>query len=323
MLDLRDVALLDRPKAESALGRFRFQVLDDPSSPAFDRAYAMLDGFFGPRGELEERAALARFTAEQLIRYGPGLEGHYRLVAAWEGDELAGVRDCYIDIDVDNRVCVVALSHAFIAPRWRRSGLGALFRALPVTLARRIVGERLNAPERVPILIAAEMEPADPSQPDTIVRLMAYGRSGFGVLDPRRLPYSQPDFREEVVSASRHTGIALLPVVRWVDHPQADRVPVAYAAAFPRLFHVCHRMYLPHWRVDPSEAHALSTLGRSTEAVPLLPLPTGPEQLELLVPLLRGAVLPLYPPGLRGPDAEFRSPEEDLLTLRARWGAAA
>lgn len=323
MLDLADVAALDRLKAAEAFERYRLQVLDDPTQPAFDRAYEMLESFFGPRGELEDRSALARFARERIIHYGPGMEGHYRILAAWEGDTLVGVRDCYVDLDIYGRFCVVALSHAFIAPDHRRSGLGAVFRAVPVTLARQTVAERFVNPGSVPIVIAAEMEPADPENPDTIIRLMAYGRSGFKVLDPRRLPYSQPDFREEEVLKSGHTAIPLMAVVRWVDHPEAEAMPPRLAAAFPRLFHVCHRMYLPAWRVDPSEAHALGALARSDADVPMLPLPTGPEQLELLAPLLRGAVMPHYPPGLRGPEPGFGRVEDEMRALRTRWSAAA
>lgn len=323
MLDLRDVALLDRPKAADAFGRYRLQILDDPTDPSFDLAYEMLASFFGPRGELEERVSLARFASERIIHYGPGLEGHYRLLSAWQGDTLVGVRDFYVDLDIYNRACLVALSHAYITPEHRRSGLAALFRALPATLARQTVSERFVNPDTVPIVIAAEMEPADPDNPDTIIRLMAYGRSGFKALDPSRLPYSQPDFRDEVVVDGGHTAIALIPVVRWVDHPEATTMPIRLAAAFPHLFHVCHRMYLPSWRVDPSEAHALSALNRSDAEVPILPLPTCVAELDLVAPLLRGTFLSHYPPALRGTDEALRSQEEEMATLRQRWVVAA
>lgn len=319
MFDLRDVADLDRAKAASAASQFRLQILDDPDSAAFDQAYRMLDEFFGPRGELEDRGALARFARDGCIPYGQRVEGNYRMVAAWDGDTLAGVRDCYVDIDPKAGVCLTALSHALIAPEYRRSGLGAMFRAFPVTLARRITEERLGPHHGLPILIAAEMEPADPENVDTIVRLVAYGRSGFRVMDPRRVPYSQPDFRDLAAIGATHTALPLLPVVRWVDHADATAVPAWMAAAYPRLFHMAHYLYLPFDRVQPSEMHALETLSRSTEEVALLPLPTGFDQVSLLAPLLRGEVLPLYPEPLRGPEPTFNPPAEDLARLLERW----
>lgn len=323
VLDPRDVPVLDRPKAESALQRFRIQVVDDPTDPAFDAAYSMLHEFFAPRGELEDREALARFTRERVIHYAPGMEGHYRLIVAWDGDDLAGVRDCYVDLDLPNRLCLAALAHTLVAPRFRRTGLAAVFRALPATLAREAVAERYEDPGSVPILIAAEMEPVELDNLDTVVRLLAYGRSGFKVLDPARVPYSQPDFRDDVVSREGRTGIPLLAVVRWLDHPEATHVPVALAAAFPRLFHVCHRLYLPAWRVDPSEAHALAAIFSSADDVPLLALPTSPGHLESLAPLMREAVLRCYPPVLCGPELGLPAQDQVMGPLRLNFGGAA
>ena len=97
--------------------------------------------------------------------------------------------------------------------------------------------------------------------------------------------------------------------------------PADLAAAFPELFHVCHRFYLPASRVDPSERHALSTLRRDPGDVPLLPLPSGLDELQYLRPLLRAEVLKLYPKELRGPGsgAQARDPEEEWAKLVRAW----
>jgi hypothetical protein len=289
-VDPADIAPADRGKALAAADALTVREIRDPDDPAFDAAYDLLDAFFGPIGELEDRAVLARFTRERTLHYGPGLWGTYHLVGAWHGAELVGVRDCYVDIDESLGVCLVALSHSFVVPAWRRSGLGALFRALPVALARE-AGPR-------PTILAAEMELVEPSRPETVVRLVAYGRSGFGVFDPGRFQYSQPDFRAP--PGASHTAIPMLGVVRLLGLGPSEVTPDV-AAAFPRLFHVCHRMYLPPSRVDPSEHHALDTLASSTAPVRVLALPTGMTDEAALAPLLRSAVLGRYPVGLRGP----------------------
>lgn len=299
------------------MSRLRLEEVRDPRGASFDQCFAMLEAFFGPRGEMEERAALERFVAERVIAYGDGLEGTYHLVGAWAGDELVGVRDCYVDLDRQNGFSIVALSHAYVAPAWRRSGLGAILRALPVTLARAVQNERLG--RVVPTLVAAEMEPVDPDNPDTIIRLIAYGRSGFSVLDPQRFRYSQPDFRCEAGAA--HTGIALLGVVRPLGLPEGP-LPVELCAAYPTLFHACHRMYLPTTQVDPSSSHAFGTLAASVEPVRLLPLPTERGDLSSLAPLVRGAILPLYPRGLWGSSGEFGLAEEEFFRVE-EWGRAA
>lgn len=291
-LEPTDLAPLERAKGLAAAARVRLEEVRDPDGATFDAAYRLLDGFFGPLGELEDRDVLARFVRERRLVYGEGLEGTYHLVAAWEGDRLVGVRDCYVDVDHGRGLCLVALSHSLVVEDRRRSGLGALLRAIPFAIARR---ELQGA---FPVLVAAEMEPVDPARPDTVVRLVAYGRSGFSVLDPQRFRYSQPDFRAG--PSARHTGLPLLGVVRTVGLPE-DALPPDLVAVFPRLFHTVHRMYLPRERVDPSEQHALATLAASPDPVRLLPLPTGPDTLDRLEPLRRERVAPLYPIGLRGP----------------------
>lgn len=313
-IDPADLSPIDRPKAVPALQRYRLSRVTDPDGPDFDAAYAMLASFFLEHGELEERGALADFVRQGVLPFGPGLEGHYSLIVAREGDRLAGVRGCYVDLDLEREICVVALSHSFVAPEDRRGGLAALLRTVPLGLAREVALARFGRP--VPTLVVAEMEAVDPEIPATLIRLLAYGRSGFSVMDPRRLPYSQPEFRD--LPDAPWTALPFLGVVRTES---AAEVPLELAAAFPRLFHACHRLYLPRTKVDPSEAHALSALHRSADPVPLLPLPQSMQELERLAPLLIGSVLPLYPPSLRGPRPGFGDPVEELQRLRARWSS--
>ncbi len=295
LLDPADLSAADRDKALAAAARLRVAEIRDADSPEFHAAYDLLDGFFGPLGELEDREVLARFVRERVLDYGGGAEGTYHLVGAWDGLRLVGVRDCYVDVDPLLGLSLVALSHSLVVPEWRRSGLAAVFRALPMTLARAAHRERYG--RRFPTMVAAEMEPVSAEVPESTVRLVAYGKSGFSVLDPERFRYSQPDFRAGAGAA--HTGIAMLGVVRGFDLPD-DAWPVEVAELYPRLFHACHRSYLDASRVDPSENFAISTLRSSPEPVRLLPLPTGRDNLQHLEPLSRDRVHALYPVGLRG-----------------------
>ncbi len=322
LLDPADVATAERNKVDETLARVRLELIEDPDSPAFDQAYRMMDGFFGPRGELESREAIAGFVAKPHIEYDCGAIGEYRLLAAWQGDTMVGVRDCYVDVDADAGVCLVALSHSYVVPDERRSGLAAVLRAVAASIGRRVLTERGLVGDRAPeLLVAAEMDPVDPMDPITIVRLLAYGRSGFSVLDPRRLPYSQPDFR--MPEGAAHTALPLLPVVRWVGHPDPRSLPASVAAAFPRLFHAAHRIHLPRAWVDPSESHALRALSRIDGPVPVLPLPQSSEddQILRLAPLLRSLVLPLYPRHLQGERATFDAHHEEAACLLRTWQA--
>ncbi len=298
ILDPDDVAEADRAKVREALGRFRVETVADTGA-TFGRVYDLLDSYFGPKGELEARDVLAGFVENRGLPYGNGMEGHYRLLAAWDGDELVGARDLYVDLDLSARVCVVALSHSYVVPHARRSGLAALFRAVPVSLARALTHERLGPGEPAEILVGAEMEPIS-DDPGSIVRLVAYGKSGFVAIDPVRLPYSQPDFRD-LEPDSAHLAIPLMPIIRWLGHEHATEIPVWLAAAFPRLFHSCHRQYLPRERVDPSEVHALRALTRSRLPVALLQLPHRLDDHDRIAPLALARVHAAYPRILRGP----------------------
>src|SRR5207249_3905617 len=85
-------------------------------------------------------------------------------------DALAGVRDCHVTVDVARRECIVYLAHTLVMPAFRRGGLPTLFRAAPLTLARRaIAAPGLHSADT---LLPAEMEPpdrraADPRAPPT------------------------------------------------------------------------------------------------------------------------------------------------------------
>lgn len=315
-LNLADVAAPDRDKVAAALPRYRLEVVRDPQSPAFLQAWAALEGFFGPRGELEARDALEGFVRDGLLPYDDGMYGHYRLIVAWEGETFAGVRDCYIDFDPVAKLCVVALSHSWVAPAHRRSGLAAIFRALPVSLSREIIADNPGVAD-FPVLVIAEMEPVTADDPNSVVRLVAYGRSGFAVMDPQRMPYSQPDFRQ--TADSPFNSIPLLGVVRWVGHEGATGLPPHMAAGLPRLFHQAHRKYLPRDRVDPLEVHALRTLSRQEALVSLLPLPQSTRDLDALAPLVKSAVLAAYPPMLRGDSSELGDPSTELAQVLSRW----
>ncbi len=295
-VDPADVVDRERARVETVLRTVTLAEVRDPDAPAFHAIFDLLDAFFGAAGEMETREALANFVRARRLDYAPGLSGTYHLIGAWHGDTLVAARDCYVDVDAATGVCVVALAHVYVAPAWRRTGLASALRALPSTLARAVVTERFGAP--LPTLVVAEMEPADPADPDTLLRLCAYGRSGFAALDPTRLPYSQPEFRD--LPDAHHTGIPLLMLLRTTP-AFADGVPVAMAESLPRLFYAAHRLHTPAARVDPSEAHVLSVLRRSDAPVPLLPLPESLDAPERLAPLRREVVLPLYPQGLRGP----------------------
>lgn len=320
-IDPADLPPDEAPKALASLRRFRLEQVTEPGSRAFEAAWQAMDAYFGPSGELESPETLARFVSSPVIDYAPGLEGRYTLIVAWEGDTLVGVRDAYVDLDLNAGVCVAALSHVWLAPHVRRQGLASVMRALPASLARELVAQRFPDPSEIETLVVAEMEPPCEANAGELARLFAYGRSGFKALDPWRFPYSQPDFRDPLPADAAHTALPMLMLARWLDHPGVSALPLRLVASIPRLFYLTHRMSLPASRVDPSERHLLRQLHACTDDVPLWTLPRGPDDLERLSALVRSAVLEAWPPGLRGEDDRPGQPEADLDALRIWWRA--
>ncbi len=268
----------------------RLEILKDPESPAFSQVYALLEAYFGPRGEVEDRDTLARFLRAEKLVYGPELEGRYLLVGLWANQDLVAARSAYLDLDHGRKVSMGVLSQVYIRPEWRRSGIGALLRAVPEELARAQGGPGYTS------MLLCEMEPLDSQDPDSLNRLLAYGKAGFRALDPKRVPYSQPEFRLGLA----HTGLPLLVLLKLLEEEEAERVPVPTVEAIPRLFYTCHRDFLPESQVLPSEEHLWRALLADRDPVPLLPLPRHAQDEERLAPLRRERVLPLYPPSLQG-----------------------
>ncbi len=279
-------------KARAAWDRYALSLVASPEDPSFEAAYTVLHDEFAAKGELETRPALLAYFASA----GP-TTGYKLVVARDEAGELAAVRDCHVSVDRDARVVVVFLSHAVVLPAHRRTGLASLLREVPASLGRRAVSElREQGVSDVDLVLAAEMEPVAESE-ETRVRLLVYGRAGFKIIDPRVLPYCQPDYREHaLIDADRLRPVPLLAVVRWVGHETARALPRHLAAAF--VEHL-YRVVSAHCReadLAPPRAHTLDTLAAfSGPLVPLLEPPSSLHDEPALAPLLH-TVVHQYPP---------------------------
>jgi hypothetical protein len=317
MISSSDAFILEREKVSAASALYRLETITTRGL-LYDRAYAMLDSFFGPKGELESKDDLGAMIEQRDIWFAESmLFARYHLVVAWHGDELVGVRDCYTEIDPARRLCLIALSHSLIVPAHRRTGLASLFRTFPIGLARELIKEFFGEANDIPILVTAEMEPVEPLVPETMIRYLAYGRSGFSALDPCYLPYSQPDFRDLEALGFTHIAMPLIAIVRWVGNEDASSLPQDLASAFPRHYNGFHYHYIKKEHVDAMLQNALSTLAsKATARVPLLPLPKVQREISLLRPLLKSQVLPLYPPKLRGEHSHLGDPEAEFAILR-------
>ena len=291
----------DDAAGRDALGRYTLSLVRSAEDPDFEIAYGLLDGEFGAKGELETRAAIEGYLRADPTHASAGQAGYWLVLARDERGEVAGVRDCHASVDSEGRFVVVFLSHVLVMPAFRGSGLGSVMRAVPASLGRAAAeGARMERPE---IMLAAEMEPAVLGAADTLVRLIAYGRGGFSIIDPRALPYCQPDYREHrAIDLDRARPVPLLAVVRRLGREDEATIPKAMAAAF--VEHL-YRIVGSHCRASDlaaPRAHTLAALARTPgETVPLLRAPRTLDDRDAIDPLSRDVVLPYYPPSLIGP----------------------
>jgi len=295
-LDLADLNADDNTeKVRASLGAYHLAVVTDPDSAEFDAAYRMMEAYFGPKGEIERRSVLEAWLRQGLTFQGVRVA--YHLVTAHNAaGALAGVRDAFVATALSDGTTVVLLSHSFILPSERRSGLAALFRTIPATLARRSVAELGHDPATTDVVLISEMEHVRPDDPSTVIRLLAYGRGGFRIVLPSAMPYVQPDFRDLDALGEEADPVPLLPVVRWLGHEQETQFPSRLCVAILDHLEAIHSPAARHRDLAFQKRlvkEALRYHGAST--VPLLPIPAAIWPVTGFFPFLRARVLSAHP----------------------------
>jgi hypothetical protein len=283
---------------------FRIDAVASSRSPEFASAYAVLAEEFASRGELERREVIEQWLdvpphrSASSSRAGDELQRSYHLLVATDPHgELAGVRDCHVVLDPRNALAVVYLAHVLVLPAFRRSGLGGLFRSVPVVLARRALNDAGIDARSVAVLLAAEMEPAMFEDDASIVRLTAYGKDGFAAIHPAALPYCQPDFRDlGATGLDEARPLPLLAVVRLLGHDGARTLRKPLARAFVRHLYAVFATHVRAEHLAALEARTFGALDAFPEPeAPLLPLPRTIDDRAAIEPLTRAAVLPFFP----------------------------
>jgi len=300
-------------KVSVALDRFRLE--DASTIEDFDRGYRLLDAEFGPLNELERREVLERwFLRGSLSPPDAAIRAFYHLLTIFDRDgRVAAVRDGFSAVDPSAPRVVELMSHSLVLPAWRRSGVGALLRAAPATYARQ------RAAPGADISIVAEMEPLDPTVPATLVRLLAYRRSGFRVVPPAVLAYAQPDFRDVDALGVEPVPIPFLLVVRQVGEEGRDTIRPDRAVALVDHIAAIHRPSVRPDQLDRIREVATRHVALDGPDLPLWRLPESASDLERLAPLLRSRVLPLFPEAWHGRPAG--DPQRELELLRGGSGA--
>jgi GNAT superfamily N-acetyltransferase len=218
--------------------------------PWFERAYDRLWQAFGVDDEMEERAVIEGRLAWRPDEPVAGQALLYELVAVEADGELVAVRDHTAILRTDaggaeRPSTVVHLSHAWVDPGHRRTGIAAWLRAFPLAAARDCA-EIAGLPSPGAVDLVAEMEPLVPEHPARATRLRAYERAGFRMIDPARVAYLQPDFRP--AAAIDATGVRPVPFVLIVRRVGLEDEPSLPPAEVRAIVSALYRMYGEHLR---------------------------------------------------------------------------
>jgi GNAT superfamily N-acetyltransferase len=228
----------------------KLHVVESSANPLFAAACLLLEGEFGAKGEMEPRSVLA-----ERLRWNPAVPQNgcgmlYNLMLLMVGDEVAALCDHTAILRADYEEVVVHLSHAFVTPKWRRKGLAAVLRTLPVLTARRSAS--LIGRVEAPVTLFAEMEPIDLSVPANKIRRTSYERAGYWALGAH-LGYLQPDFRPPEAIDADPSGAKPLPfdiVLRRVGRERKTTIGANHLIADIELIYA---MYATGFRAQDME----------------------------------------------------------------------
>ena len=320
--------------------RYELHSIEHPDHPDFTRAYQILWDAFGPVGEMEPESAIRQFLIDNP--YEPVASGtyiRYFLIIAKDRDgNLRGVRDgsvLYNPVYAPD-LCLVYLSHIFMLPAARGTVLTYWLRIAPVELAVEYLFQlqhrglvNLPAPDSpgkyfgVQLNLAAEMEYFSPDDRLSLQRILFYGRGGFDVIDPRHFPYRQPDFRDPaVIQATGNVPVPFMLLLRRMGRERQARLPIGEASAVMRLLYdefacFCTPEFLQN-SLDIVLQRLAERRDKGKADVALLPLPTGPKNLQRLKRLFRYDIYQRYYPNAPGTESYVQRMRE-RIAANARW----
>jgi hypothetical protein len=263
-----DLAPGDRSVAARDWSDLSVHRVADVRDPDFALAYEQLWSEFGALGEMERRRVIEERLAWDPARPVGAAALSYELLVLRRAGRLVALRDHSAVVRLDERgrprpgPVVVHLSHAFVVPSERGSGLAGWLRALPLAAARRVARAAGGAADAAVVLVA-EMEPPDPGDVPRIARLRSYARAGFQKIDPAAAPYAQPDFRPpEVLAGEKPTAVPLHLVVRRVGRENQETMPASEVAAIVDSIYAVYGVHVPAAALDPLRAAAARWIAR-------------------------------------------------------------
>jgi GNAT superfamily N-acetyltransferase len=277
---LSDLAPGDRKSTSFTTENITFHSVESIQDSLFETAFNTLTEFFGARREMETRSVLEQrfaWNAAPLLSNQPLL--HYSMILALDSKKnVAAVRDYSAIVPPASEPPRVTLhlSHLWIHPTHRRTGIAGWMRALPLETGRTLLAQAHHSPD-APMNLIAEIELPDGKDEDRNLRLLAYEKAGFLKVDPRIVPYLQPDFRDpsQIDASGTPQPIPMALILRRVGCENESSAP---ASLIRSLIHDLYTLYSKTFRsCDMAPLwHRWRTLPNGPTPISLLP-PTQPE----------------------------------------------
>jgi GNAT superfamily N-acetyltransferase len=245
-----DLAPGDRKSTSFTTENITFHLVESTQDPLFETAFTTLTEFFGDRREMETRSVLEQrfaWNTAPLLPNQPLL--HYSMILALDSKKtVAAVRDysAIIPPAPEPQRATLHLSHLWIHPSHRRTGLAGWMRALPLETGRTLLAQAQHSPS-APITLAAEMELPDGKDEERNLRLLAYEKAGFLKVDPRVVPYLQPDFRvpSQIDASGAPQLIPMSLIIRRVGREKEISAPASFIRS---LIHDLYTLYSKTFR---------------------------------------------------------------------------
>jgi len=211
--------------------------------PLFAVAYERLWEEFGHHHTVEPREIIVQRLAWNPATALGNYWLRYEMILVRREGRFAAVRDhsAIVTCRSDVPHAVVHLSHVFVDPAWRRTGLAGWLRAWPVQTARACLAAA-GFLTTSPITLVAEMEHADARFPNRAPRLQAYEKAGFKKVDSVAVNYFQPDFRppEEIDAGGGPQPLPFALILRRVGR---ERESVIRGAEVREIVECLYQMY--------------------------------------------------------------------------------
>jgi len=209
-------------------------IVRQKDDPFLIKGYETLNTYFGGRNEMETLDVIIARLDWDPAKKANGYGFYYEMaVITDDAGNIACVGDYSVVLHyqtvLEGGAAIVHLSHIWVDPEARGAGIvDQYMNALTINAARQSLA-KAGLPEHAPITLAAEMEPYEAGNLETITRLRRFFRAGLLMVDPVVANYLQPDFRapEEIDQSGGAVGLPLVLMLRRVDKETERTIPAA------------------------------------------------------------------------------------------------